>query len=94
MLLKPIITEKTIKDAANKRYTFAVPASQTKDEIRKRMEKMFKVNVIKIQTAIMPGKQYRSGRKFIYKQHPDWKKATITVKPDQKIELFDIPNQQ
>lgn len=93
MLLKPIVTEKTIKETEKKRYTFAVSADQTKTDIKKRLEKLFKVNIIKIQTAVVIGKKYRSGRRWIYKKRPEWKKAVITIKPDQKIDLFDIPNQ-
>lgn len=94
MLLKPIVTEKTIREAEKKRYTFAMPSSMTKPELKKKLEKLFKVSIIKIQTAIMPGKNYRKGRRWIYGQHADWKKTVITIKPDQKIELFDIPNQK
>jgi large subunit ribosomal protein L23 len=90
MFLKPLITEKSLREAALKRYTFKVSPEATKTEIKKAAERLFKVNIIKIQTITMPGKKYRSGKRWIYRQKSDFKKAILMVKPDQKIELFDV----
>lgn len=91
MLIKPIISEKTMQDSAKGRYAFATATSATKIEIKKIVEKLFGVNVVKIQTSIRPGKKYRSGKRWIFKLKSDWKKATVTVKDGQKIGLFDMP---
>jgi len=90
MLSKPLITEKTLRDAASKRYTFVVDLKATKTDIKREVEKLFGVNVIKVHTAIMPGKSYRSGKRFIFRNKSDWKKAVVSVKPDQKIDLFEV----
>ncbi len=91
MLVKPLISEKTLQEAARERYSFATKTAATKTEIKKVVEKLFGVNVIKVQTSIRPGKAYRSGKRMIFKQKSDWKKATVTVKKGQKIGLFEMP---
>jgi large subunit ribosomal protein L23 len=91
MQFKPHITEKTVKVTGKKQYVFEVDPAFSKTDIRKLVEKTFGVNVIKVQTAILPGKTYRAGKRWIYKNKSDWKKAVVTIKPDQKIELFEVP---
>jgi large subunit ribosomal protein L23 len=91
MLIKPIITEKSIKEASGGRYSFVTTTSMSKPEIKQWVEKLFGVNVIKIQTSIQHGKLYRSGRRQIFKRKSDWKKAIVTTKKDQKIKLFEMP---
>ena len=89
-LIKPLITEKSLAEAAKKRYSFKVSLNSTKPEIKKLVEKMFGVSVIKIQTAIVHGKTYRSGKKWLVKRKSDWKKATVSIKPDKQIDLFEV----
>jgi large subunit ribosomal protein L23 len=91
MLLKPLITEKSMADAANKSYTFVVSLADTKTTIRQYVEKTFGVNVVKVHTSIFKGKTYRTGRKGLKATGANWKKATVTIKPDQKIDLFAVP---
>jgi large subunit ribosomal protein L23 len=90
LLLKAIVTEKSVQDAAAHRYTFAVEKNATKPEIKLAVEKAFGVNVLKIHTVTMRGKSYRTGKKWKYAKRADWKKAMLTVKPEQKIDLFEV----
>ena len=89
MLIKPIISEKSLAEAAGKRYTFEVEKTATKPDVARAVEKTFGVKVMKVRTAIMPGKKYRLGKKFKFETRPEWKKAIITIKPDQQIDLFE-----
>ncbi|MEK7101422.1 MAG: 50S ribosomal protein L23 [Patescibacteria group bacterium] len=89
MLIKAIISEKALKEARNKRYTFVVAVKATKTQIKKWVEKMFGVAVQRVWTTIMPGKVKRRGKKGIMHQAPDWKKAVVAIDPKQKIDLFD-----
>lgn len=89
MLIKPLITEKSLKDAGKKRYTFAVKKEANKPQISQAVEKTFGVKVIEVHTSNMPGKKYRSGKRWVYRYKPNWKKAIVTIKSDQKIELFE-----
>jgi large subunit ribosomal protein L23 len=89
VLIKPVISEKTLAEAANKRYAFKVRLLATKPEIRQAVEKTFGVKVKKVQTMVVPGKTYRSGKRWTFKKKADWKKAIVTIKPDKKIDLFE-----
>lgn len=89
MPIKPIRSEKTMREAATGRYTFVVDLKQNKTQVRRLIEKMFGVNVVKVQTSIVPGKTYRTGKKNLIARHSDWKKASVTVKSGQKIDLFE-----
>ncbi len=88
-MLKPLITEQSLKVAKVGKYTFAVPARMRKPEIRKEIERLFQVNVIGISTAIVPGKERRTGRRWKFVYNPDWKKAIVQLKQGQKIDLFE-----
>jgi len=91
MLLKPLITEKSLAGVGARRYSFLVALSDTKPGIKKLVEKTFGVNVLSVRTSIVPGKSYRTGKRGLRAYRPDHKKAAVTIKPDQKIELFDNP---
>lgn len=88
MLLKTIITEKSMKEAQNKRYTFGVTLMATKTKIKRAVEKMFGVEVLKVQTLIMPGKSRRSRKKGGEKRAADWKKAIVQINSKQSIDLW------
>lgn len=89
MLLKPIITEKSLRDAGVSRFTFRVDIFDTKTTIKKLIEKTFGVKVLKIQTQIRTGKTRRRGKRGIVTSLPDWKRAVVTLAPGQKIPLFE-----
>ena len=86
MLLKPIYTEKSLKDANLHRYTFAVKLNSRKDEIKKAIEKMFDLKVSKIATITVPGKARRNGKLRREVKPASWKKAIVTT--DKDINLF------
>ena len=69
------------------KYTFVVDLRATKPQIREAVERAFNVEVEKVNTMRVRGKVRRMGR---YEgKRPDWKKAIVTVKDGQSIELFD-----
>lgn len=76
--------------AAKGKYTFGVKMEATKPLIKQEVEKRFGVNVVGIKTMIIPGKSYRSGKKWIYRYKADQKKAVVQLKKDQKIGLFEV----
>ena len=90
VLVTPILSEKsvTIKDTQN-RYTFKVHSDANKVDIKKAVETLFKVKVEKVRTMNFMGKMHKVGR---YEgRRSDWKKAVVTVKAGQKIDLTDLP---
>ena len=90
VLISPILSEKSVilKDTQN-RYTFKVNPNSNKSEIKKAIETLFKVKVTAVRTANYPGKLHKVGRYEGYRS--DWKKAIVTVKAGQKIDMTDLP---
>lgn len=90
VLISPILSEKSVtaKDEQN-RYTFRVNPKSTKPEIKKAVESLFKVKVTAVRTANLPGKLHKVGRHEGYRS--DWKKAVVSVKAGQKIDMTDLP---
>lgn len=90
VLITPILSEKSVKlkDKEN-RYSFRVNPLANKVEIKNAVEALFKVKVEAVRTANMPGKMHRVGRSE--GKRPDWKKAVVTVKTGQKIDMTDLP---
>ena len=88
IILKPIITEKSMDGIANKRYTFKVATGATKPEIAKAVEELFGVEVAKVNTINMKKKPKRLGYHFGYTS--EWKKAIVTLTASSKeIEFFN-----
>ncbi len=89
IIIRPIITEKSMLGAANKVYTFEVAKSANKIEIAKACEEVFKVKVAKVNTLNVRGKFRRQGRNN-GGYTKSWKKAIVTLKEDSKpIEFFE-----
>ena len=84
----PIITEKThtLKELGNK-VTLRVAVKANKIEIRKAVEELFKVKVLRVNTIRMRGKKKRLGR--TEGMRPDWKKAVVTLASGEKISGFE-----
>jgi len=89
MLIKPIITEKAMREAKLGRFTFEVGIGDNKTQIKGEVEKAFGVKVIKVQTLVVPGKEYRKGKSRNTGVRSDWKKAIVKVAEGQKINLWD-----
>ena len=88
IILKPVITEKSMDGITDKRYTFKVAVDATKPEIAKAVEELFGVKVAKVNTLTVNGKMRRYGRFEGYKA--SWKKAVVTLTEDSKtIAFFD-----
>jgi large subunit ribosomal protein L23 len=86
IIKRPIITERSMSDATNKRYTFEVDKGANKYQIKDAVEAIFNVKVVAVNTMNMKGKQRRQGRTEGKK--PDWKKAIVTLS-EGEIKFFD-----
>ena len=87
IVLKPVITEKSMDELQAGKYTFKVATDANKTEIKKAVEVLFGVKVAKVNTLNCNGKEKRVGR-FVGKTS-DWKKAVVTLTEDSKsIEFF------
>ena len=94
LLIKPIITEKSLREAAKGRYTFAVQKSANKPYIAQVISKVFGVKPINVKTAIVKGEFKRTGKLRFLVHAGSWKKAIIQLAPGQKIDLFDTGSQE
>ena len=90
ILVRPLLTERgaRIQDKHNQ-YLFETAKEASKADIKRAIEIMFKVEVEKVHTMVMPGKFRRVGKGGSIR--PDWKKAVVTVVKGQKID-FAAPN--
>ncbi|MDA8099129.1 MAG: 50S ribosomal protein L23 [Nitrospiraceae bacterium] len=84
----PRITEKgtRLKEKSNV-LTFEVRTDATKVDVRKAIEGIFKVKVVDVTTVNIPGKKKRMGMRE--GRRSDWKKAYVTLKAGEKIEIFE-----
>ncbi len=89
VILKPIITEKSMNAMAEKKYTFLVHPEATKTQVKEAVEKMFEgTKVAKVNTMNNDGKVKRRG--MTYGRTSKYKKAIVKLTPDSKdIEIFE-----
>jgi large subunit ribosomal protein L23 len=85
---RALITEKgTVLRETRNQYHFEVARDANKIEIKRAIEQIFSVKVGSVRTQQMSGKAKRQGR--YAGKRSDWKKAIVTLLPDQKIDLFE-----
>ena len=88
IILKPMITEQTVDNMQESKYTFQVAKDANKIEIAKAVEELFGVKVQKVNTLNVRGKFRRQGRYEGYTRA--WKKAVVTLTEGSKsIEFFE-----
>lgn len=90
VLKRPVITEKSaVQSDELNQYVFEVAPDANKIQIKEAVELIFEVTVLNVNTMVMPAKRGRRGRNW-YLRSRQWKKAIVTVAPDDKIELFNL----
>jgi large subunit ribosomal protein L23 len=89
IIKRPIITEQSMSETENKKYTFEVAKDANKIEIAKAVEEIFGVKVAKVNTLNMEGKKKRLGAQPAGRRS-NWKKAVVRLTEDSKtIEFFE-----
>ena len=87
VLRRPLITEKNTGLQTQGKYAFEVNGGANKPQIKQAVEKAFKVSVTSVNVMTVPGKTRMVGKRRV--QTAPWKKAVVTLKPGDKIELFE-----
>jgi large subunit ribosomal protein L23 len=88
VIISPLVTEKgTIVGEKGNQVVFRIRPGASKNQIRDVVEGLFKVTVVKVRTANFLGKERRRGRTS--GRRPNWKKAYITLKKGDRIEVFE-----
>tara|TARA_B100001250_G_scaffold328588_1_gene293112 strand:- start:79 stop:369 length:291 start_codon:yes stop_codon:yes gene_type:complete len=90
VIVKPIVSEKSYELLERNVYTFEVHPDSTKPQIKKAIEGIFGVRVLKVNTLNRKGKRKRNRRNFSYGQRSDQKRALVTLAEGDSIELFDV----
>lgn len=87
-MLKPIFTEKSLKEAKNGNYTFKIGSTMTKRQVAAKISQLFDVTVTRVRTAKIGPEKGRNarGRNF---SKPALKKAVVTLKSGDKISIFE-----
>ena len=89
VLLAPVISEKSYdRISESNSYTFFVHPKTNKLEIKKAVEQMFDVSVLRVNTMYRKGKKKRFG--YVYGQQSDKKIAIVTLPKGQTIETFGV----
>jgi len=87
VLRRPLITEKATLLKEGDKYAFEVAKEASKPQIKEAVEKIFKVEVVKVNVITVPGKTRRMGRREITSS--SWKKAIVSLEPGHKITFFE-----
>ena len=88
IIIKPVVTEKSVDLMQDNKYCFKVAKDANKIEIAKAVAELFGVKVAKVNTMNVNGRYRRQGASAGYTA--DWKKAIVTLTEDSKtIEFFD-----
>lgn len=88
VLIRPIVTEKTVNNTDLGQYAFEVDSRANKMLIKDAVEAAFRVTVLDVNVLVMPAKINRRGKREIVR-HSKWKKAVVTLKSGDRIQLFE-----
>ncbi len=87
IIRRPLITEKATYLLEDNKYCFEVDRRANKAQIRRAVEEIFKVRVVKVHTLSVPSKPRRLGRHV--GRTSAWKKAIVTLAPGEKLPFFE-----
>jgi len=94
IILRPVVSEKSIDESGRGKYTFAVHTEANKIQIKAAVEELYKkegVTVVAVNVLNTKSKEKRRGtrRGRIVGRTTPWRKAIVTLAPGQKIEFFE-----
>ncbi len=94
VVIRPRITEKSMRLAGNNQYTFVVAHDADKHMIAHEISRIYNVKVESVRTVTMHGKMRSTGKKRMPQKKSNWKKAIVTVKKGQTIDAFQMTDQE
>ena len=89
VLIAPVISEKSYGLLDENKYTFLVPPTANKTEVKIAVEKLFNVKVLNVNTINRQGKRKRT--RFGYGKRKDTKRAIVTLASGDRIDIFGAP---
>jgi large subunit ribosomal protein L23 len=87
VLRRPLVTEKNTALQVQGKYAFEVDRSANKQQIKQAIQIAFNVTVTAVNVVTVPGSRRKVGRREIFSS--PWKKAIVTLKPGDKIQVFE-----
>jgi large subunit ribosomal protein L23 len=87
VLVKPLVTEKAADLGVLNKYAFVIDRSMNKIEVKKAIRAVYNVNPVSVRMINVEGKRVRQGRTEGKKK--DWKKAIVTLREGEKIEVYE-----
>lgn len=90
LVIRPVISEKSMQLARGGWYTFAVRINARKEEIATIIGKLYEVTVVDVRTVRVPGKTRMAGRLRRKITRPDWKKTMVKLSKGQHIPVFEV----
>lgn len=87
IIIKPVVTEKSVDLMAENKYCFKVASHANKIDVKRAIEEIFKVRVINVHTMNVKGKKKRVGRHL--GMTSGYKKAIVTLAEGDTIEIFE-----
>jgi large subunit ribosomal protein L23 len=87
VLIAPVVSEKSYSLIADDKYCFKVHPQARRLQIRQAVEALFEVEVTAVNVMKVPAKPKRRG--FHAGRRPGWKKAIVTLKEGEKIDIFE-----
>jgi len=93
LILRPLVTERSVANTAHSQYAFQVDQRASKQSIRSAVEQIFKVKVLRVNTVALPKfvpKNLRKPVRHRVSVRGTWKKAIVTLRPGDKIELGGV----
>jgi large subunit ribosomal protein L23 len=88
-IVRPLISEKSFAEAKSGRYTFLVSKSATKTDVKNAVEKLFKVDVVKVFSANIKGTRTKTTRFSRKVLDASYKKARVALAEGQKLDMFE-----
>ncbi len=89
VILAPVVSEKSYALLERNVYTFKVHPDASTPEIHDAVQSIFGVRVLKVNTLNRQGKRKRNRRANTYGKRPDTKRAVVTLREGDRIDLFE-----
>ena len=89
VIIKPVVTEKSMQSSGPAKFTFMVDAFATKTDIKNALKEAFGVHAVSVSTSKIKGKRKRIGARRVEVQEQSAKKATVQLRKGEKISLFE-----
>jgi large subunit ribosomal protein L23 len=89
VIIRPVITEKSLAKASTGWYTLAVAIDATKEEICSALRSAYKVDVVSIRTMRVAEKIRRVGKRMTKISKSEWKKTLVKLKSGQKLDMYE-----